>query len=299
MDWKAAGYWQHFTDPPYGSTCPCLKDNEHVRYDEAEKAYICHQISQETDQRAITLQRFKEMDFGIIISSLPNHWVSFQKLADMKGAKHIAQVGNIGPTWLGAPVANVMSSVPPSIYKRREGQNIVYYHQEFDTNIFKPTAPMLAYAISSFIHIMPGSELYAQVKAALPEYNFSAFGVGRPNGQLPRLRDVAEKMMNSMFGWQVKPEDGYGHVLHNWLAVGRPVITKLSDYEHRRNILIPDVTCIDVDGKDAGQVASEIRRCSQPETYDRMCASVREVFAREVNFDADAERIKLFMERLI
>jgi hypothetical protein len=145
---------------------------------------------------------------------------------------------------------------------------------------------------------MPHKEILKSYSHALPEFPFRSYGVGEAS-MLPTLNDVAERMQQSAFGWQIKPGDGYGHILHNWLACGRPVITRLSDYRHRTDRLIHGQSCIDLDANSFSRNVELIREWSEPEAHKKMCESTYKIFKEHVDFDRDAENVEQFLECLL
>lgn len=261
--------------------------------------YYCWQPSQETYHKAITLEKFKEMQIDIVISSIPSHDIAYADLIKKykPNAKHIAQMGNV---WGETSVKNIMCSFPASLAKVRSDQNVVFYNQEFDLNIFKYTPPSNRKKITSFVNCLPMSELYHQFKFALPEFEFKAHGASCPDECIAPLSRIAQIMQESMWGYHVKPGgDGYGHVLFNWLAVGRPLIIDMRYYRHRRNLLIDRETCIDIGRRSFEESVRLIREYSEPSIHRKMCENVHKVFVENVNFDEDERKVRAFLEKML
>jgi hypothetical protein len=300
LEWFHEGYWK--IGDPYPNPLDTAQqflhpDANNVKRIEDE-VYYCWMPSQETEQKAITLDKFKKMDIDIIISSIPAHDIAFAKLIrDHKPkARHISQMGNL---WGETPVKNVMCSFPMTRATIRPDQNVVFYNQEFDLNTFCYNPPSTNKIISSFIHWLPRQELFNQYKKLLPEFTFKSFGAGCVDGCLI-LRDMAREMQNSMFAWHIKPHgDGFGHVLHNWLASGRPLITNLSDYKHRSNLLIDGETCIDLEHNSPAKNSELIREWSEPTKHRKVCENVYKVFRENVDFTKDADEIKKFIDKVM
>jgi hypothetical protein len=300
IEWHQAGYWQHLIEGPYGSTTPCLSYVDRLPKQVSPDVHWCLLRSQKEVRRGITLDKFKDMRFDIVISTLPKHWVSFQKLiSDLQPqAKHIAQIGNLGPDWSACPVKNILSSAPLNFLNSPEGKHVLYYNQEFSLDTFRYSPPATGpKKITSFIHCMP-KEQFLSYSHVLPEFEFRAYGVGFPS-QINTLNDIAECMQKSTFGWHVKSGDGYGHILHNWLAMGRPVITRLSDYKHRTDRLVHGQSCIDLDANSFARNVELIREWSAPDAHAKMCASTYNLFRQCVDFNRDAENVKKFLEGLL
>jgi hypothetical protein len=108
-------------------------------------------------------------------------------------------------------------------------------------------------------------------------------------------------MREARFIWHTKAQgDGYGHVLHNAFAVGRPVITRIADYRGKlgEKLLIPDVTCIAIDDLSPSQIVDKINQFSEPGRYSVMCQAVYEQFLSIVDFDREAVELEEFLATL-
>lgn len=291
LEWFEQGYWkiaepynnypgtvEQFLKP--GSTptdgTPPLNDN----------TYDC-----------ITLEQFKEMDIDIIIASIPAHIQAYKRLIreHKPNAKLIYHIGNIG--WHNDipwnEVDNVMASVKP--FEVPIGKNVVFYRQEFDTKVFRPLlGANIRKMITSFVNILPQPEKFNRLKELLPDYAFGAFGAACPNGVVNNISEIAAIMQTSRFGYHNKPHgDGYGHVIHNWMAVGKPVILNFNDYKDKLAGDFLDV-CIDLD-QGVEQVASIINNMSDLEYID-LSNKVQDRFNEVVDFEQDAVNVKRFIE---
>lgn len=297
MDWFNKGYWKIAS--PYGDaldTVGQFLDSGPGVLEKAEDGIrYFYEKTRNVHYKGITFDKFKKMDIDIVISSIPAHDITFAKLIKehKPSAMHISQIGNIG---MQTNVENVMLSAPSLTSPE---QNVVHYNQEFDLSVFKYIPPIAREKrITAFIHILPLRDMFTEFKYALPEFVFKEYGAGNKDGILPTLTDIAYTMSKSTFGWMVKPNDGYGHILHNWLACGRPVITNMNDYTHHKNILIPGETCIDVGNMKFGEAVKTIREYSNFETHLAMCEKVIGIFKSEVDFGRDAEKVRAFLEVL-
>ena len=301
MSWFDSGLWKiaDFYPDPRDTAKQYLELASSHAIDKGDY-YSCYEdIPYHTPHKAVTYEQFMAMDIDIIISSIPQHWASFERLLKVKPkAKHIAHIGNGGPGWNTCPVPNVMTSVPIPLFSKRDDQQIIYCNQEFSLDVFSPAPPSANKWISAFAHCQPERELWTKYKGALPDYRCFYHGVSTDDGLLPTIQDMANKMHESMWGWCVKPADGYGHVLHNFLACGRPVIVrKAQDYPYR-DFLVPGENCIDLDIQSFERNVDAIRNGSLPETYRRMREQTVRIFAEQVDFARDAERVKAWIEHL-
>ena len=306
MDWLHEGYWK-IGDPYLGDVTAMqyLRTEGYTgefptnaEYYIEDDVYYTYQPSQNFYHKAVTFDMFKKMDFDIILSSIPAHAKAYAELLKkyQPQAKHISQMGNI---WTKNRVKNVMCSFPQSRAVIQPDQNVVFYNQEFDLNVFKYVPPPDTKRITSFVHLLPKQELFNKYKTALNDFEFKAYGAGAPDGCLMSHSDIATAMTSSTFGWHVKPGgDGFGHVFHDWLACGRPIITNLSDYKHYTNLLIHRETCINLEANTFERNIEIIKECSEPSVQKRMCETTYKVFKDNVNFNSDAEKVKAFLEVL-
>ena len=298
MEWFNEGYWKIAS--PYGDVLETIRQFLDCPVGVIEKVedsiYYLYEKRRNIYYKGITLDKFNTMDIDIVISSIPAHDITFAKLIrDYKPtAKHISQIGNMRTPQ--THVKNVMLSAPSKVSQE---QNAIHYNQEFDLSVFEYTVPvMIEKVITAFIHNLPLKDLFTKYEHALADFTFKEHGSGNKDGVLPLLADVAHTMSESTFGWMVKPNDGYGHILHNWLACGRPVITNMSNYSHHQNILIPGETCINLEANTFERNIEIIKECSEPSLHKKMCETTYKIFKENVNFERDSEKIRLFLEAL-
>ena len=313
-EWHEQGYWHVYEHPAtvkqflglYQGMKEPLLDGEGVPWTERElvnKNYIiedgiyyiqdnCHR----TTHRAVTLDKFKEMEFDILLSSIPQHIQPYNKLITefQPKAKHIFQVGN---QWGNLPGAkNIMASTTPF----QSAANTIFYHQEFDLNVFKYEAPTNHNTICSYVHYLQQPEKLQQLVSLLPGWSGIPYGGGMPQS-LPNQDAVAEALKNSAFTWHFKPGgDGFGHSIFSSYACGRPALIWRPHYTGRKAdpLFIDQQTCIDSNSYSSHKLAQLLQKFSQPEEHIKMCEAAYRRFCQIVNFDQEFEQIKLFLERL-
>lgn len=307
MEWFSSGIWRLadvYPNPADTAKQYLGTDDRHWDqyknlngdYKIEDGIYHVYDPVHEIHQKAITLEKFKEMPIDIVISSISAHDVTFANLIReyKPQAKHIAHMGNI---YQQTDVANVMCSTKPY----PTDKYVVFYHQEFPLDIFKYEPPSQEKKIISFVNLLPAREYYDSYKMRLPQYNMKAYGAGCPDGTITGIKAIAQIMSQSMFGFHVKPGgDGFGHIIHNWYACGRPVIIKKSDYIDKLagDLLIDDVTCIDLDARNIEENIQKIHYWSQADKHLEMCENSIKRFREVVNFDEEEKKIRLFLERL-
>lgn len=246
--------------------------------------------------RAITFAQFKKMQFDFIMPTYPLHENWGELIQFQPRAKFLFQLGNEGQT---TRARNVLSSV--YAYKPSHvDQKVFYYHQEL-SKIYTPSYPVPSNKITSFVIGLPERETFEKFKRLLPEYDFRAYGGGAIDGTLPTVEAMADEMRKSLFGWHIKYADGYGHLLHQWFAIGRPVIIRGSFYEGKTAglLLTDNVTCIDLDKHSESDIVERIRHWSIPENHVKMCRAVRERFAEVVNSDREANDLKNWLANIV
>lgn len=251
----------------------------------------------------IKLDWFLKTPPDVLIASFYNNIVPYKELAQEVGAKLVVQIGNEWPIdW--SLVDNLMASTMP--INVPEGKNAVFYHQEFDTNIYSYKAPTkdtkmivsFVNCLSSQKHFKKDWQDFLQLERELDGYRFLAHGASTRDGVINGAQAVAEVMKRSKFGIHLKAGgDGYGHVIHSWMAVGRPVIYRGSQYRGRlaSRLLKHQKTGFDIEKAD---VAKRISKLNWDE-YLEMCNNCADAFKREVDFERDAANIEMFLAKLL
>ena len=235
--------------------------------------------------RCVTRERFGQLGgWSHIVATVQDNQAGFRRLADEVGAKYVYQVGNTRQQvdWSLDPLALVSSEIP--IVGRG-----VLMHQPFDhTGDFRYRDPDEARSqISSFVNLMPRLvdwPLWMGYQTYLPEWPTRVYGIDGPDGNLHPVSAIADAMAASAFGLHLKPTgDGFGHVLHNWAAVGRPLIGKGSYYRGQlgERFWQDGITCIDLDQRTPDENAALIRAIwADRPRYRAMCEAIRAEFDR-------------------
>jgi hypothetical protein len=317
-EWADYGFWKVYDHPatiqqfltlaqgyqPVDGTKPL---NNIVKKE--KDVYYCQDIDSGYYNKAITFETFCKMDIDIVIASIPHHIEPFRRLIReyKPNAKLIYQVGNSWTIEAGlAP--NIMASaiigdVPPEI-------NFISYHQEFDLDVFKPNAEVIPskniYSFVNCFNIMEPYkydwQLFTDMEAQMPDWAFRCFGGQCRDGAAHGSKELAETMQKSKFIWHTKVGgDGYGHIIFNSAAVGRPLIIKKSYYRGKmaEKLLLDGVTCIDIDGLSTADIKQKIEHFSEEKEYKTMCFNVYDNFKHCVNFDIEEIRLREFLSKLV
>lgn len=261
--------------------------------------YYVMDPSKDKVQRAVTLDKFKDIEFDIVVSSMPAHISPFNRLIQLyqPKAKHIFQVGNAWGRQKG--VRNILSSTAP--FSVPGDINVVFYHQEFDLDVYKYTSPTVSTQVNSYIHYMKEMDLLQRYKQVLDSWQFKTYGAGMEDNA-HGSQQMADIMAASGWTWHVKPGgDGYGHVIHNSYACGRPTIIKTNYYKNQigDELLEDQVTCIDISRRSVYENTALLNKLSQPEEHVRLCENAYKRFCDVVDFDEEQKEIEQFLERLV
>lgn len=314
MEWFDSGYWAinnqrdtaaqflEYDSQPLDAT-PGLND---IIGSEPDGVCRVYDPGMQTRHRACTLDYFKNNKFDYVIASIPAHVPIFERLiAEFQpGAKLIIQMGN---NWNLDRYSgyNILASLAPQPVQA--GCNTLFYHQEFDLDIFCDTPISGARLVYSFINVIQntgvGWEDYKALKRAMERtgWDFKAFGGQCPDGNMTGVQELASKMREASFIFHVKPGgDGYGHIIHNAYAVGRPVITRSSHYRGQlaEQLLVPG-TFIDLDRYSIDEVRMIIQNLVIDQdalvNIGKMAANR---FDDVVDFKRDAEEVALWLATL-
>ena len=239
--------------------------------------------------RPLPLDRDVKLD--IIICTNRENEKPFRKYRDelQPQAKLVRQVGNRHDV---VGYDNAMFSDLES-FNENDIPHKILYHQEFDLNLFTYKPPVYLYNIYAFQHNLekyePAEELWKAHQRQFPLYNFQFYGKGNDGGYIYSKRDYVAKMREALFIWMVKDWDGYSHIVHNAMALGRPMIVRRSDIKGKIfEPLLDNKTCIFID---------EIERIAVV-SLDKMSRACVKRFNEHVNFNEEAIKLKEFFENL-
>lgn len=316
MEWFEEGYWAindqegtarqflEFEAQPMDNTSN-LNDG---RKRQVDGLYSILDPGNSSTHRACTLDFFKNNQFDYVIASIPAHVPLFVALIALyqPNAKLIVQIGNEWPQELFAG-HNVLASVKPRIFADSR-TNAHFYHQEFDTDIFHHSPVPTDRKIYSFINILQNMPLawsdftgLEMVLKAKKNFNFGSFGGQCRDGNMNGPQELADKMREAMFIFHVKEGgDGFGHILYNAYAVGRPVIVRSSFYKHRlgEELLIPG-TFLDLDKYNLPQAVDKIiELVDNPDLLQVMGQAATNRFHQVVDYDKEAKEIAAWLNQL-
>lgn len=317
MGWFDQGYWAF--EKSYHGDAVARQYLEGVWTDPADEGTHVRQADRThpgRDLLGVTIEQARSAKWDIIICSLsewPEHLAGFRRLADETGAKLVAQVGNIGAVqridW-GRIDAGLISSTT-------HGLTIpvphVIYRQEFSLTDFRPEWPSEFDAVASFIQCFAeNKDFYSQFLSYarnLPDFAwkvYGAYGSHQPDefaqGNLDTTPAVAEAMRRTRIAWHAKFwSDGYGHVIHNLYATGRPVFAYHNYYEHELAgpLMTHGETGFDLNRMNSDEIVTTLRRLRDDDDYwQEISAKTLARFHEVVDFGTDAQAVKGLLEGL-
>lgn len=256
--------------------------------------------------RTLSLDEFADAKIDVIMTTLSDNqepWVRLQR--DFKPtSKLIREEGNIGG-WasLHGAYENVLTSDFPT-FQKSKAKNKLLYHQRFDTEkVFTYSPPTEFNKVTCF---MPGFRGVPDLVEFAEAHNFGGmgfldYGHYSKRGFLSTKERYTEEMRKTAFVWHVKPGgDGFGHVIHNAFAMGRPVITVAEDYINSIvwPLLLDLKTCILI-GKDPVENSQKIHEFSHPDAISDLCDAAYNRFRNVVDYGWETDQIRRFLERLV
>lgn len=300
FEWFKNGYWKYSQDMQVVEQYLRTPDDVINRGDHFEIYERKHNYY----HKALTFEQFLEKDIDLIIASVNQHEAPYKDL-QMRykpHAKFIRQVGNVHDNVDMNICKNLLISTAP--FKIPSDVNAIFYHQEFELSTFK-FEPARAYnRITNLMNCLPDSvdfPTWKEYKSSLSDYDWKMFGILGDDGIIGTEQGVADAIRDASFIWHLKRQaDGFGHVIHNAFACGRPPIVKASYYAGQlAGALMEDgVTCIDLDKRSTPDNVKYIREMSKPENYTPMSQNAYGRFISCVDYNYELENIKGFLERL-
>jgi glycosyltransferase involved in cell wall biosynthesis len=275
--------------------------------------------------RGITLDAARQIRWDIVLSSLPHNDVGMARFAKERGAIFGVQVGNESQQSAWGFADFILSSSTlaghgtEDIGRRFDfmGTPTVMYHQEFDLDVFHHAwPPANRREVASWVNCFCEGPSYPDfltfARAHADEFDFRVYGsYGRDTGKedefaggdISPVPDVAETMRRARVGWHSKHwSDGFGHTIHNWFAIGRPVIGYRRYYEGKiaGPLWIEGVTGFDLENRTEAELLDLLRRLRDDDDYHRRISeNAAARFRAIVDFDAEAEVIKAMLEDVL
>lgn len=319
MEWFEAGLWNferaHWGDVVARQYLTPWDDDRLVgdHVERADRKYPGRTF------KMVTLEQFRAQRWDFVVATLDHNDTAYAKLARESGARFGIEIGNQWGTraWDEHPFA--LSAIKPDPWP--PGIEGVTLRQEFDLEMFRYEPPGEVRSVASFMNCFPETrEFYGhftKMAEHLPEYDWRVYGAyGSAEideyaaGDIEAVPAIADAMRASSVGWHTKSwSDGYGHVIHNWFALGRPVLANSAYYDGRwdgqrrisADLFVEGTTSFDVLGKSPDEVRAILDGFrADPDRYRRLCEETAAHFRRTVDFaaEADAAHVLLTGEHL-
>lgn len=299
-EWWDEGYWQFgkvFGDDRLAQQYLVPG----IQWEESEGWWRTHDVEfPERPILGVTREQFKEMEWDYVVATVQENQAGFQRAADEASARSVYQIGNRGQRadWGLSCVALVSAEAPFP-----DGRGVIY-HQEYgkDTTFAYRELPQGAeHTVRSFVNCfdrMPEEfALFTRARAAGADFKWNVHGHDGSEGLVQPTTAVAHAMRNAGWAWHDKPQgDGFGHVIHYWASIGRPLVGHARYYRG----LMPEplwedgVTCIDLDAHSPEEAVAIMREMPR-QRHEEMCRAIRERVDAHVNFDAEEQSIRTLL----
>lgn len=272
--------------------------------------------------RGVTLAAAREMTWDLVLSTLPANDAGLHRFSGETGARFGVQLGNNGQdsrldlaTFILASTTlagREPDTADPAAWGRvmeYAGLPTVVYHQEFDLGTFRAGAPAEAdrRTIASFVNCFPETPVYSSFLALARSWGdladwkvYGSYGSAAPDeyaaGDISWVPAVADAMRAARIGWHSKYwGDGFGHVAHNWAAVGRPLLVSRRYYVDKLAgaLFVEGDTAWDIDAYSPEELRRIVVRLQTDDAwYAERCAAMAGRFRELVDFDKEADAIR-------
>lgn len=255
----------------------------------------------DSHHNAITLEAFKDTKFDIIMPSIPQHIIPFRRLMKLyqPQAKLVLQVGNHWNLDIFRGL-NILASVLPRDVP--SDVNAHFYHQAFDTDIFRYRhidflkQPRVSTFVNC-IHEKPqafGDFLLFKKAGREHDFSVASYGGQCPDGNMNGPFELASAIADADFVLHSKDGgDGYGHIIHNVFACGRPIIIRRSQYAGQlAERLFQTKSCINLEDFSG---IDEVITAMHHMNMDEACDAAYAAFQSEVDFESEAPAIERWL----
>jgi len=266
--------------------------------------YTSFENSEGINHRLLTFEQFYNTPIDLVLATVSEHETSFFNLQQncQPKAAFIRLIGNCGEPVDWSISRNVLDTT--GLYEAPPLLNMATIHQEFSLDTFHYEPPKQTKKIKSFVNCIRDSghyDEYQALRSALPEFSWFEHGHHGADGFLNPVSKVAEAMRDSDFICHLKTGgEGFGHIIHNAFAVGRPPITVKGYYKGKiaDPLIIPGETAVCLDNLTLDDAVSLVRKLGQPDKHLRICENAAKRFRQIVNFDYEADVVRSWLDRI-
>lgn len=259
--------------------------------------------------KMVTLDQARAQDWDLVIATLAENESGLHGFARERGAHYGIQIGNQGaPNQWGLAEFALSSVTLPHV---KPWMPHVFYHQEFSLRDFRHEPPVPSDLVATRVQCFTETTDYIrfrQIAHQVPEMTFRHYGhCGTHDafwgGDADSCAAIGDQMRSARIGWHAKRwSDGYGHVIHNWFAVGRPVIGSASYYRDKlaAPLFVEGETSFDLDRHGDAELVAIIRRLHTDDDFARRISdNAARRFREVVDFDAEADQIRAMLEGIL
>ncbi len=259
--------------------------------------------------KRVTLQQARDLRPDLIVSTLAENDLGWARFARDIGAHFGVQVGNQGQgcAWGAAEFALISATTPGFT----PWMPHVTYHQEFDLGLFDAeTERALPDRVGTWVQCCttaPGYDRFREL-AARTGLDWRWYGhCGEPDeyhgGNMPSTPEVAARMHEARIAWHWKEwSDGYGHVIHDLAAIGRPLLVTSGYYADKlaAPLLMEGVTSWDIRRHTTSELEVIVARLvSDDDHWRRVCEDSSARFRSVVSFDDEADQIRAMLDGVL
>lgn len=277
--------------------------------DPPDGVYRVYDPGRTSSHLACTLDWFREHDFELLICSLPQHLPIFDRLAEHQRARGVdcQVVMQVGNEWDLTPYVGrkLLASLRP---RPLPGVDVCWYHQEFEADtLFAHDEPSPwpewddpELRVTCFMNVLreqnPGARVFDTLEAAAPDFRWLSYGGQCRDGCMTGHAEMAQALRSTMAVLHPKLAEGYGHVIYNTFAVGRPVLVFRDALRpFLCDELLQPGTFIDLNSGPDACVAELRRLAADPDALAEASHRCRAAFDAAVDFTAEAERIAAWL----
>ncbi len=317
MEWLTEGFWQHeyrdwFTDgvkvrdkDDIPRQYLALWDDDLDCGDHWERADPTHPGR---TFKMVMLEQARSQGWDVVLSTLVENEAGLCRFAHETGAHYGIQIGNqwADNQWGIAEFGLCSTTLPFTPHKPH-----VFYRQEFNLSDFRFEYPPPSDLIGSWVQALPDDsaeyQRFRRLAGMAPELDIRYYGHSLHRDELwvannLTTAQVAETMRAARAALHFKTwSDGYGHVIHNLFAVGKPVLATASYYSDKLAgpLFIDGETSFDVQTRSDAEAVEILRRLvTDDDFHRRISENAARRFTEIVDFDADAEKVRGLLENV-
>lgn len=310
MEFWTAGIWNYERHMPHGEGVarqylqPWGGDADCGDHFERREAMYPERV-----HKFLTMEQARDLRPDIIIATLTENEQGWHDFARSIGARFGIQVGNQGTANRYDLIDFALFSTSRELYP---WVPYVTYRQEFSLiDYCFEYPPTERDYVGTWVQALPEDRVeydrFLRLARDLPDLRLRYHGHVGPvddywGGNVVTSVELARQMRSARVGLHLKTwSDGYGHVLHNLAAVGKPLVGTGSFYADKLGgpLWIEGVTSFDVQQHSHLEAVEFIRRlANDDELHERMSRAMAARFREIVSFDEEAAKIRAMLDAL-